>query len=189
MGGFFVVMPRVVGMADHPMKLKPALTRYVLPGWYIYTSTGTQADAGRIYYIPIFVPETTAYTAIGIYVVTGAAGVADLRVFGWSNGVPGPLVLSAGTVDTSTGGAKETPISLTLSRGYYFLAVRCTGTPVLLGPDPSYPTVPPVPGFNENLDGTSPLVVLAADAEYSDPAPAPTLGRGPEYAFVFLKEA
>jgi hypothetical protein len=177
------------GAADYPRKLRPNLTRYVRPGWYAHYAVGTTVTAGRIYYIPIFVTEQTTYDRIGIYVYTAASGTADLRVFAWSNGVPGSLILSAGTVDTSTTGAKELTINLTLGRGYYFLAVRCTGAPALYGPDPSGAVVPPVPGFEVSILYAGRNVVLYADAEYSNPAPAPTGATTAAYAFVALREA
>ena len=170
------------------MKLKPAFPRYVLPGWYIYTTTGMNPVAGRIYYIPIYVSETTSYSAISMYVLAGSPGIADLRIFSYENGIPRSLILSAGTVDTSDSGVKEIPINLTLERGYYFVAVRFTSTPLMLVPDPSYPIVPPVPGFHDHMDVSSPYVVLAADAEYSDPAPSPTMGLDASNIFAFLKE-
>jgi hypothetical protein len=177
------------GAADYPRKLKPNLTRYVIPGWYVNTISYYQVSTGRIYYIPIFVAEETTYDRIGIYVYSAVSATADLRVFAWNNGVPGSLILSAGTVDTSTTGLKELTINLTLGRGYYFLAVRCTGAPGLVGPNPSYPVVPPVPGFYYTGYPRPVYVVLYADAGYSDPAPAPTGAESASYAMVFLREA
>jgi hypothetical protein len=121
-------------------------------------------------------------------VASGSPGIADLRIYSWKNGVPGSLILSAGTVDTSSEGLKEISINLTLDRGYYFITVRFTSTPVVFGPDPDSSIVPPVSGFETAFSGSAPLVVLAAEGEYSDPAPAPTMGLEASYAFVFLKE-
>jgi hypothetical protein len=170
------------------MKLKPSFSRYVLPGWFIHNNAEVQPDAGRIYYIPIFVSETTTYTAMAMTVVSESPGIADLRIYSWDDGVPGSLILSAGSVDTSEPGLKEIPINLTLDRGYYFITVRFTGTPILFGPDPDSSIVPPVSGFETAFSGSAPFVILAVDAEYSDPAPAPTMGLDASYAFVFLKE-
>jgi hypothetical protein len=177
------------GAADYPRKLKPNLTRYVMPGWYAAATALTTVTAGRIYYAPIFVTEQTTYDRICVYVNTAASGTADLRVFAWNNGVPGSLILSAGTVDTSTTGPKELSINLTLERGYYFLAVRCSGSPALYGPSTSFSVVPPVPGFYIPGDACPLRVILYADAEYSDPAPAPTGALTFSYAVVSLREA
>jgi hypothetical protein len=170
------------------MKLKPSFPRYVLPGWYIADNADVQTDAGIIYYIPIFVSERTTYTAMAMTVSRGSSGIADLRIYSWDNGVPGSLILSAGTVDTSEAGIKEIPINLTLNRGYYFIAVRLTGTPVVFGPNLNSPVVPPVPGFETAFSGNAPLVILVADGDYSDPAPTPTDALEASYAFVYLKE-
>lgn len=174
--------------ADFPMKLKPALTRWVIPGWltadYVTNITST---AGRIYYIPIFVSETTTYIRIGVYVHVASAGTADLRIFNWSNGLPSSLVLSTGTVNTGTTGAKEIVISQQLTRGYYFLAYRCTGTPNLRAPS-FYALLTPVPAINTALDGFLRLIIPIVDAAYADPAPTPTDILDQFYAAVYLRE-
>jgi hypothetical protein len=177
------------GGADFPRRLRPSLTRYVLPGWFVSFSTLTTMTSGRIYYIPIFVSETTAYDRICINVYSEASGTADLRVFAWSNGLPGSLILSAGTVDTGSSGEKSISINLTLGRGYYFLAVRCSSTPTLYGPNTGYAVVPPVQGFSTSGGPACGSVVLTVDAEYSDPAPTPTGGATAPYAVVYLREA
>jgi hypothetical protein len=181
---------------DYPRKLKPNFTRWAVPGWYIgYQGLmGVIVTAGSIYYTPIFVSEKTTYIRIGIYVLTkGAAGTtADLRIFQWADGVPGALLLSCGTVSTATTGAKEITISQELDRGYYFLAIRCTGTPELMSPPTtigsSVPIAPPVQGVADGNYGAAELVILAVDAAYADPAPAPTYGKGAHYCFVLLRE-
>lgn len=173
---------------DFPMKLKPALTRYVMPGWYIHHYVSLATLSGYIFYSPIFVSETTTYTAIAIYVNTAVAGTADLRIFAWANGVPGALILSAGTVNTSTTGAKQIVISQELTRGYYFLAIRCTASPSLRGPSSSTVVVLPCPGSSTFPDQIINKVILAVSAPYADPAPAPSGGLDCRYAFVFLKE-
>jgi len=173
---------------DFPMKLKPALTRYVMPGWLISSGVTTDATAGKIFYTPIFVSETTTYTGIGIMVGTAAEGSADLRIFEWDNGIPGSLILSAGTVDTGTTGVKEIVINQQLARGYYFLAVRCTATPKLYGAGLTAVSAAPVSGFIKSGGANVRRVVLVVSAAYSDPAPAPTDAYEPNYAFVFLKE-
>jgi len=176
------------GAADYPMNLKPALTRYVLPGWYIAYTVGITAVAGRIYYIPIFVAETTTYTRICINVSTLSAGSADLRIFNWNNGIPGSLILSAGTVNTGTTGPKEITISQQLARGYYFLAVRHTGAPLVHGPAVSYAVHPPVPGITTTSTSRAAQTIPHVDAAYADPAPAPTALSTPGQATVYLRE-
>ena len=177
-----------VPVVDFPMKQKPAATRYVMPGWYIGNVLNKANSAGIIWYIPIFVSETTTYIRICIYVSTAAAGTADLRIFNWNNGLPGSLVLSAGTVDTGSTGAKEIVISQQLTRGYYFLAIRCSAAPTLQGVDHTYAVAPPVPGVYGGSQPAAPNVILYASAAYADPAPAPTAMQGVEYASVYLRE-
>lgn len=173
---------------DYPMKLKPNIARYVLPGWYADGAGLVNAVAGRIYYIPIFVTETTTYIRICIAVSVGAAGTADLRIFNWDNGLPGSLLLSAGAVDTTAAGFKEIVIAQQLTRGYYFLAIRCTATPKMYSPNPANSCAPPVPGIKTNEYPNPDTVLPYVSAAYADPAPAPTGMRTIDYAFVFLRE-
>ena len=173
---------------DFPKRLQPAVVRWVLPGWYIPYQVGAAVVAGRIYYIPIFVTEATTYIRIGGNVSALSAGSADCRIFKWNNGLPGSLILSAGTFDTGTTGLKEIVISQLLARDYYFLAVRYTGTPTMYGADPFYAIVTPVPGCRETGTVTPNKLVLYVDAVYADPAPAPTDGTYSTYVSILLRE-
>lgn len=173
---------------DYPMKLEPNTTRWVIPGWYCDGSTTRAVAASWIYYIPIFVEKTTIYIRIGIQVTAASVGNADLRIFNWENGLPTSLVLSAGTVNTGAIGLKEIIIAQALTRGYYFLAVRCTGTPTLRCPDPTAAIKLPVAGIGLAQNLPYSLVIMRAFAAYADPAPAPTaIGRA-NYATVQLRE-
>lgn len=180
--------PTVPSVGDYPDRIGIDWTRYVVPGWFIHSTTGLQVVAGRIYYIPIFVVQTTTFIRIGIYVSSLLAGSADLRIFAWDNGVPGALILSAGTVDTGSTGFKELTISQELTRGYYFLAVRCTSACSLLGPNTINPVVPPVPGFETFGSVSASMVILSVLAAYADPAPTPSSSHPVNYAFVSLRE-
>lgn len=173
---------------DYPMKLNPAITRWVLPGWYAASVVAATATAGRIYYTPIFVSQTTTYIRLGCNVIMTAAGTADLRIFNWNNGLPGSLILSAGTVNTGTSGRKEITISQQLTRGYYFLAIRCTAAPTINGLDSARAISPPIPGIATGNDINANYLILIADAPYADPAPAPTGIETPSRAFVTLRE-
>ena len=176
-------------IADLARKLKPALVRWVIPGWYNNNGVATLVTANRIYYTPIRVVEPTTYIRIGAYVSVQAVGTADLRIFEWNNGVPGALILSAGTINTNILGANEIVIAQLLNEGYYFLACRCTATPQLAGPAPTVALKPPVDGF-KNGHGAAAIsyVVLTVDAVYADPAPAPTAGAAANYAHVQMRE-
>ena len=173
--------------ADYPMKLKPAVVRWVLPGWGGKRGTGW-VGGGKIYYIPIFVEETTTYIRIGVYVATAASGSADLRIFGWTDGLPDALVLNAGTVDTGTTGAKEITISQELTRGYYFLALRCTAGPELRGIDLDKAAWAPISGMNAQVGGAPSNVILDVTGAHTDPARAPDGSTTVQFAMVRLRE-
>lgn len=176
------------GPPDYPKSLKSPVASYVMPGWFYTTAVGRYATANKIYYIPIFVAQTTIYTTIGIDVINQVAGTADLRIFNWTDGLPSTLILSAGTVDTGSPGVKEIIISQQLTRGYYFLAIRCTAAPRLQALDPDYGGTPPVQGIARSTGASTQNAILSVPADYSDPAPAPTEIETIQYAFVYLKE-
>lgn len=180
--GYFIV-------TDFPMKMKPAITRWVIPGWYSHGYSTGEAVAERIYYIPIFVTETTTYIRIGIYVSTAQVGNCDLRIYNWIDGLPASQILSAGVVFTSTIGAKEKIISQQLTRGYYFLAYRCTANPSLRTPGITRIGNTPVPGISDTGGSNAlPGCCLSVDATFADPAPAPTALAWAYNAAVFLRE-
>jgi len=175
-----------VSATDFPMKMKPAIVRWVVPGWKNITITTATVVADRIYYTPIFVSEATTYIRIGIEVTTAVAGTADLRIFNWNDGLPSSLILSAGTVDTGTTGTKEIVISQQLTRGYYFLAASYSGAPALRS---AYSGMSPVSGLAEiNTGGRIINCILIVDAVYADPAPAPTGATNETFSNVCLRE-
>lgn len=169
--------------------LKPPVVRWVMPGWWSHGSSDGVVTAGRIYYAPIFVPKPTTYDRIGIYcrVGDGAGGLADLRIFEWDNGVPGALVLSAGTVNTNANGAKEIVINQELY-GLYFLAVRVDQTPTLSGVAGTSSTFVSATAPT-NAQGGPHYVVLYDDAAYADPAGAVDGGERMSFAIVKLRES
>jgi len=175
--------------ADFPMKLKPAVTRWVIPGWSSHGYSTGAVTAGRIYYVPIFVTETTTYIRIGIYVNTAVVGTCDLRIYNWSSGLPSSQVLSAGLVDHNILGSRELVIDQQLTRGYYFLAYRCTGAPALRSPGISRIGNTSVPGIADNCGSNGlPGCCMMVDAVFTDPAPAPTGLAWAYNAAVFLRE-
>lgn len=171
-----------------PQQLSPIGTSWTTPGWYSHATIYSLITAGRIYYIPIFVTKTITFIRIGIYVDTGSAGTCDLRVFSWLNGLPNSLILNAGTVNTAATGYKEITISLTLTRGYYFLAARFTGTPTVSGPSTASAVFPPVPGFISAGTGYNPSVIFLSTAPYFDPALTPSSLTTANFACVSLRE-
>ena len=177
-------------------KMIPPIVRWTMPGWYQYTQTNQAVTANRTYYTPIYVPELTTYDRIGIYVQTGdgAGGLADLRIFHWTAGVPGALVLSCGTVSTNGAAAVEidtsaTVIGTTGLNGLYFLGCRCDNTPTLAGADGT--CAPPVSGSvtTNHAAGVGSGIIPYDDAAYADPAGAVDGMEAVTFAFVRLRES
>lgn len=178
---------------DYPRKLKPNLTRWVIPGWAAPSSDTQVPGSGVIYYVAIFVSELTTYDKIGVYVdVAGIAGsAAEMRVYAWNGGVPGAQVLNAGSVTTTTTGERSVDISLSLARGYYFLALRAGGNAYLSCPSAFYMGVQgPVAGLCTTgpLPGTT-VNILKVTGTMTDPARAPTGVTDCSFIFCCLRES
>jgi len=173
-------------------KLKPPTVRWAAPGWaWTAEDFVGVVTLNRIYYMPVYVEEDTTYIRIGIYVQAGSGdeSLADLRIFEWSDGVPVALVLSCGTVANHPAGAKEIVIAQLLPRGYYFLAVRCAGTPVLSGISLTNISKCPVSGMKtSNAQNGMSGVVLYDDDVYSDPAGVVDGSLDCRSAFLRLRE-
>lgn len=179
-------------VTDYPRDIKPALTRWVMPGWNGNDAANFAITANRIYYTPIFVPKTTSYDRIGAYVAVGdgAGGEVDIRMFVWNGGLPGALLHSFGVISTNALGAQEIVIAISLSRGYYWIAARGDNTPSMRGLDHNDMPLTPVSGFEETLAGTpGEMICLNCDSAYADPAPAPTAVSNIAAAFCYLREA
>ncbi len=177
---------------DITRPLKPPTVRWVIPGWAWTSQLNTVVAANRIYYLPIYVPEDTNYDRIGINVQAGdgAGGAADLRIFEWDTGVPGDLILSAGTVSTNGAGAKEIVIAEALTRGWYFLAIRCDQAPTLYGSGIDRGVTAPVGGVAITNSTAGPNgTILYDDAAYADPAGAVDGVQTSIYTFVRLRES
>ena len=102
---------------------------YKFKSGYYYHSPSQQPDGtiahgvGDLIAAPFPVHSTMTFDRIGLEVTTSAAsGVVRLGIYGDSDGIPGSLILDAGTVDASTTGAKEITISQQLTPGMYYLA-------------------------------------------------------------------
>lgn len=181
--------------ADYPDTLKPSLTRYVMPGWFFGDTAAKPLTSGVLYYLPIFVAGTTTYIRISLFVTTADPGsTARLGIYEWDAGLPGALVLDAGTLSTASPGAKDIVISEELTRGYYFLALVSDGTPICRGVDTADPVAPPVPGYFNSVENPNRVIPYATGRAgdvaggLADPAPAPTESKGAAMAIVWLRE-
>jgi len=173
-------------------RMIPPIVRWVAPGWCWQSGVNQLVTANRIYYMPIYVPESVSYDRIGFNcaVGDGAAGLADLRIFAWTAGVPGALVLSAGTVSTNAAAAKEIVIAQTLTQGLYFLAIMVDQAPQLSGIASGHLQGMPVSGSSlANAAGGINDFILYDDAAYADPAGAVDGSLNQPYAFMRLREA
>lgn len=111
---------------------------YFRTGAYVRTVDRTTfstnaTPVGRIYAVPLVVPVSRAFDRIGCEVTTAnASSTIRLGVYAGEGGVPGTLLLNAGTASGASTGAQEITISQTLAAGLYWLAVLQTGTAATL---------------------------------------------------------
>ena len=177
-------------------KMLVPVVRWVMPGWWVGTSVNQAMTANRTYYTPIYVPELTTYDRIGINVTVGdgGAGLCDLRVFHWTAGVPGALVLSCGTVSTNAAAAVEidtsaTVIGTTGLNGLYFLGARFDNTPTVVGAGATGTSPPASASALTNLAAGISNIIPYDDAAYADPAGATDGLVLAAYAVVRLRES
>jgi hypothetical protein len=97
-------------------------------GYYYESKNGAQIitslfTISRMLCVPVFISESITIDRIGAECVTAvASSTFRLGIYtSDSNGLPANLVLDAGTIDTSTTGAKTITISQTLTPGLYYL--------------------------------------------------------------------
>lgn len=103
-------------------------------------STFTFAAAGHLVATPFVVTAPITLAAIGIEVTTAvAATTVRLGIYADNNGMPGAVILDAGTVSAAATGWQETATSQTLAPGVYWLAaVGQGGTPAVRAQVPSH---------------------------------------------------
>lgn len=114
-----------------------------------YNVGGAAVTDDVLYLTPFLVGVTTTFTRIGLEVTSLSAGAARLGIYNFTDGLPGTLVLDAGTINTGSAAVLEVTISQELFPGWYFLAVVFNATPsVRFGPAPTTFAVMAGWGFN-----------------------------------------
>ncbi|MEU8334805.1 hypothetical protein [Micromonospora tulbaghiae] len=113
------------------VNISGAVTTYYTAGRYYTVPASGKATAtipngdGALACTPFYVGQVRAFDRIGIEITTAAASTnVRLGIYADNGGgLPGALVLDAGTVDASTTGAKELTISTgLLAAGLYWVA-------------------------------------------------------------------
>jgi hypothetical protein len=94
-----------------------AMPKHIVNRYYgnpIETGTTTTGlSANNLYGIPFYAPGTAGYTSIGLEITTGAAHSGRLGIYADNGaGLPGALVLDAGTIDCSSTGYKSVGLVL-----------------------------------------------------------------------------
>jgi hypothetical protein len=151
--------------------------KWSLPGWSFTYSTANPVPAfNRIYYVPIYLPKKTLFSAWGTNVKVAYAGaIIESAIYKNENGVPTDLVANLGSVASTTTGLKEVLINFELESGYYFLAHRASGTgdaPSFSATNGSVPFSMAFTSLRNTQIGTYRLVLTTTSGTLSNPAPA-----------------
>lgn len=119
--------------------IKPRTGDYVRP--FHGSNSSASVATGTQEFIPIFISAKTTFDRIGVFLQTaaGTTGTVRLGIYSDSSGVPGTLVLDAGTAGTTTGAgaSKEITISQQLTPGMYWLSAQSEST----GTNPAFATI------------------------------------------------
>jgi hypothetical protein len=113
-----------------PFALPVRANRYYLPVSLVAGTSTSAVVANTVFYLPHYLPGATV-NRIGIEVTTGAAGAARLGFYADDGaGLPGALILDAGTVDTTSNANVEASFTArTLPNGIVWAAVVFDATP------------------------------------------------------------
>jgi hypothetical protein len=136
---------------------------------YYYRPAGSNSSVSpaedRVGFLPLFVPTTTTFDRMAIRTggTFSGSGVVRLGIYSDSNGVPGSLVLDAGTVATSAASTTyEITISQTVAPGLYWLAF-CSQTNAATNNYVSF-----LGGYNQFATGTAGNGTSAQAGWYED---------------------
>lgn len=103
-------------------------SNYYMAASVLPSSAVATMVVNSLYYQPIAITGTI--NRIGIEITTGAAGAARLGLYTNNNGIPGTLILDAGTVDTTNIALVEATIADTVLRGeWVWMAVVSNAAP------------------------------------------------------------
>jgi hypothetical protein len=134
----FITPPIVSGPFKQAGRVQPQL-KMVSGGWYGPPTTPVTCNPNvdNLYYTPLWIPRTTAFNLIGIYVTdTAGATTATVRlgVYEDLDEFPGALIQDYGTITTNATGQLTLGISLTRRPGLIWLAaVAHTASPQVRG--------------------------------------------------------
>lgn len=171
----------------HP-GVRSAFASYYTPAHLVVATTTVAVVADRIYYTPILIDGIV--DRIGIDVTVGVAGSCRLGIYrGNRDGMPGALLVDAGTVSTAAVATVEASFTAMSLRGTVWLAawfnaaptVRCfsntNGSGGVIG--------------NDAMDGVPDrgLIVTSTFGTYANPATAPTGFSGTGGPAVFLRKS
>lgn len=106
----------------------PGVGAVPLHSGFLYGSPAEQivdnpATQNMLSAVPVVVPNACVANSLGVMVGTpAAANVFRLGIYADNVGVPGALILDAGTVSAATSGFKQLAIAQALAPGVYWLA-------------------------------------------------------------------
>lgn len=128
--------------------------------------------ANTVYLVPYQQEITGAMAALVMQVTSAIAGNVRLGLYADSNGVPGSLIATAGTISTSTAGLKSVAYTTSIPAGNYWLACQFDAAPGVrnYSADQTFPVL----GHASTITGLGDNVVngMSASGTYASGLPS-----------------
>jgi len=91
--------------------------------------TTPAVSVDTLYAVPVYIPHMMRIDRLVAEVTTGAVGNMKIGLYDDSGGYPNVLLNDSGSIDTTTGGLKQSAIGLVVPQGFYWLATIFSATP------------------------------------------------------------
>lgn len=136
-GGLEWTLPDYGGVLTklYDARFSPTTSLYVPLTRHNRGAASVTVAAGTCYFVPFTIGQSLTLSLFGIAVTAAASGTAEIAIYDddGTNGRPLTRLVRVSGLDTSTTGVKSASISLSLTPGIYWAALRCTAAPSLAG--------------------------------------------------------
>lgn len=104
---------------------------YYSAGGHLTSTATLVVTADRMYFRPFLVISSATFTRLVLEVTVGAGSLGRMGIYEFANGVPGALILDAGTFDSSGAAVLEATISWAAKPGIYAAVAVFDNTPTV----------------------------------------------------------
>lgn len=138
---------------------------------------GMQMDALKCYWTPFVVERAVTFDGVGVYnnVSGGSGTLFRFAIYRDTDGVPGALLLDAGTTSAHSTGQRSVVIDFDAAPGKLWLAAVSDGTPQV-----GAVQLPGAVGDDfQSVTNSAKSCYIATLANIAAPSPAPAVSTGP----------